>query len=191
MAAGKDRTDLLEDRRRARAVSGQVIWPNLMKPIGIAAGGLVLITIGLVIFFSFPRIEGWEVAVTPAYTCLIIGLIYLPIGALVALYLLVRMRRLIVGRDRLQLLSGLGRLIGQLPYNNISDIQGDLAGVRILLDNRRRKDTWWPRWLDDRTGYDVLLTRGFETDTTALHLALRDAVLAYRQKHGGPRWAKD
>jgi hypothetical protein len=95
---------------------------------------------------------------------------------------------MIIGEDRLLMLSGPGWIIGQLPYNNIVDIQLRGDHVTILLDKVRRKDTWWPNIADSSEDFDVKLTAGFETDATSLRLYLRDAVLAHRQKYGGPKW---
>ena len=175
-------------RGRAGIIKGRVIGPRFGKALAISGGGLLCMLV-LTCAFSWaisskelnPVMARWIGYMLAAAVPVVIG-----IG--IFLYLLVRFRRLIIGEDRLQLTGSFGRLLGQVPYDNIEEVgRGRLttesADVQIRLLNRKRKDTWWPR-LERGEAYDILLRGGFEIDGTALHLLLRDAVQDYRARHG-------
>src|SRR5262245_20770188 len=150
----------------------------------MAACSFLAATVLLALAALFMDVGGGALVAARLIGFAIFATIYCIASVGIFIFLMVRLRRLIIGANRLQLLSDVGRIIGQLPYDNILDVKMNGNDVNILLDSLRRKDTWWPRWADDRSGYHIQLTAGFETDAVALRLLLRNAVLAYRQKHG-------
>lgn len=175
-------------RGRAEIIRGEVIGPRFGKALGIAGGGLFAMLV-LTCAFSWaitPRHMNFVMARWIGYMGAASMLVFVGLG--ISLYLLVRFRRLIIGKERLQLTGSFGRLLGQIPYDNIDDISlgqfsQEHADVHIRLLNRRRKDTWWPR-MEHGESYDIRVRGGFEIDGTALRLLLRDAVHAYRARRG-------
>src|SRR5262245_7082512 len=98
-------------RGRAEIIEGEVIGPRFGKALSIAGAGLsfmVLATLGFywAIDFSFKKINPvmarWLGYMGAAAVVVLIG-----IG--ITLYLLVRLRRLIIGKNRLQLIGSFGR----------------------------------------------------------------------------------
>lgn len=177
-------------RGRARIIDGQVIGPRFGKALAIAGGG-----VGMMVVFTCAF--GWAIdfrhSMNPVMArwvgYMLAATILVLIGLGIFTFLVVRYRRLIIGKDRLQLVGSFGRLLGQVPYENIEDfrmgrVTTDSADVGINLVDRRRKDTWWPRRGGADDTYDVLIQGGFEIDGTALRLLLRDAVHEYRARHG-------
>lgn len=179
----------LEGKRDTYIVDGRVIHPDLDTPLRYIAGGCgacTLSLVGLAILGSMPllQIKARLIAIG------VLGLICIVGGLIVAFGLILRHRRLIIGEDRLQLVGSGNRVLGQLPYDNILDMHlGVDASVEIVLDTTRRKDTWWPSWAD--RDCDVRIRPTVESDATGLRLALRDALRAYRHRHGGPAWQRD
>jgi hypothetical protein len=78
-------------------------------------------------------------------------------------------RRLVFKRKYLQLLGLTGRVVGQVPYENIASVTPAWRGsgenpapvVEISLVRRKDKATWWPRFAhsDD---HDILLKDRWE-----------------------------
>lgn len=133
------------------------LWVNERDKIGIVAG----------------RLLGYAVllGIVAAY------------GAFSTIYLLARYRRLVIGKDRLQLLAPSGRVIGQIPYSNIGvlEIGQHLVmhsdRVQIILRKRRHRGTWWPGMARPSAEYDVTIKGSYEVDATHLRLLLRDAMV--------------
>ncbi|MFO0877823.1 MAG: hypothetical protein U0840_10755 [Gemmataceae bacterium] len=179
----------LEGKDDVYIVDGRVIHPDLDTPLRYIGGGGVTIGLslaGLAVIARMPLLilKGRLIAFA------LLGLISLVGGVGVFFGLVLRNRRLIVGEDRLQLVGAGGRVLGQLPYDNILDMHmGVETSVEITLDTTRRRDTWWPRW-EDRD-CDVRIKPTVESDATALRLYLRDALREYRHRHGGPAWQRD
>jgi len=175
-------------RGRAEIIQGQVIGPRFGMALAISGAGLFCMLV-LTCAFSWAITHGHLNPVMARWVgYMIAAVVPVVIGVAIFLFLLVRFRRLIIGKERLQLTGSFGRLLGQLPYDNIEDISlgkvsTDNADVYIRLQNRRRRDTWWPRF-EHGESYDVRVRGGFEIDGTALRLLLRDAVHAYRARRG-------
>jgi hypothetical protein len=191
MATGdrkRPRADPRWERGRAGIIRGRVIGPRFGKALAIAGGGLFAM---LVLTCAY----SWAITpreANPVMARWIGGMLAAPILVFIGLgiffILLVRYRRLVIGKERLQLTGSLGRLLGQVPYDNVEDISlGQFsqqhADVHIRLLNRRRKDTWWPR-MEYGEAYDIRVRGGFEIDGTALRLLLREAVHEYRARRG-------
>jgi hypothetical protein len=93
-----------------------------------------------------------------------------------------RQRRLVLGGDCLQLLEG-GRVLGQVPYDNVARAAVDRVGrsvaVLLLLHDYRRPDTCWDHppgfhdYLQKTEGCDLFIMgfRGYPEDLRAKILA--------------------
>src|SRR5262245_5529829 len=100
----------------------------------MAAGSFFGATVLLALAALFMDVGGGALVAARLIGFAIFALIYCIASIGILFYLLVRLRRLIIGRDRLQLLSDFGRIIGQLPYDNILDVKMNGNEVNILLD---------------------------------------------------------
>jgi hypothetical protein len=189
--AARDRQkQRLEARGEARPVPGRVIRGNILSPLRYAGLGLFLITVCL-LFLAWLAGETSPQAdflrVRP-YVGLFYGILLVVGSCLTVSILAARNRRMIIGEDRLQLVGGLGRVIGQLPYDNIIEAQmGADGSVEIILDKLRRRDTWWPG-LGKREDCGVAIGPGLEVDPTAIRLYLRDVLRVYWDQRGGRAW---
>src|SRR5262249_30416701 len=81
-------------------------------------------------------------------------------------------KRLVIGKDRLQLVRGSRKVVlGSIPYDNVVEVRvgssysdsDDRAveHLEIALLKRRRSDTWWPSLVSGED-YDVVIRDRFE-----------------------------
>lgn len=114
----------------------------------------------------------------------ICGLLAIPIMAFLVLVmgvLITQAKRLVIGDDRLQLLSR-GRVVIEIPYDNIAETyaQGEGAAGVVGLRLRDRNDpaTQLPFWVKDRYEIQVLT---YGKPLSQLHQAVSMKVASYQK----------
>src|SRR5262245_51376659 len=110
-------------RETAQPVPGRVVRGNIFSPLHAAGGGLFLIILAWLVLSSVPKSDSPKAGLINVRPKVAIGygLLLIVGSALLVSVLIVRNRRMVIGEDRLQLLGGSGRVIGQIPYDNIID----------------------------------------------------------------------
>jgi hypothetical protein len=98
--------------------------------------------------------------------------------------------RLILGPDRLQLVKGKDRVVGQVPFENVAVVAlnkaDDLKSLGLDLHDLKRTDTFWPTGLastPDRReagGHDVTLGGDLQVTARALLKEINHRVEAFR-----------
>ena len=179
-----------QHRRETQQVPGRVLSPKLGKPFGLVISGFGGL---LVVYYLF----GWllDFDKLPAMSARILAYMILlgvigTYGFLSTAYVMVRWRRIVIGEDRLQLLAPSGRVIGQIPYDNLSLLE---TGQHLILDtrqidlcvrSRKHRDTWWPRFNHRNAEYDITIKGDFEVDATHVRLLLKKALDKYEASGG-------
>lgn len=179
---------MVGSRKKTKVVHGDVYGPKFSEPLDIMMIGGVMFFLAmsaLVFFFgSGGRKQAMKTMVgARLFAYVIVGLLMFSAAGLVALFLMVRWRRLVIGKDRVQLVAGFGRVIGQIPLANIDEVSNGNDGKNrcyIRLKSRRHKGTWWPKSHSELEEFDIMIPTNLESDATAVHLHLRDALLKIR-----------
>ena len=132
-------------------VEGEVIpvsRGSYRKFAGISVAS-VLVGFGLIVlYFTGDR----------GIASLLVGLFFAVIGlALLPVFVMGMFsnKRLVIGRDRIQVVKGEGNVVGQIPYDNVARVEllkeEQFEAVGIDLQDPNRPDTVWP---GGQAGYD-------------------------------------
>jgi hypothetical protein len=107
--------------------------------------------------------------------------------------------RLVFRKDRLEYVRGRGTVIGNIPYDNIYNVElgqrsknvgydeqhggtitFESSFLTIFLWEREDEDTWWPQFQPRRRGSEVVITPGFEKRVEVIGNMIRERVERYR-----------
>jgi hypothetical protein len=168
----------------ATLVSGEVFRLARSKWLLGAGGALVIAAVGL-----YWRLPGGTI-LDPIKA--ILSLLIAAAGFVTCLrWLLPKDRRLVIGRDRVQLVHGKETVVGQLPYDLIASVhffhgeEGEESffyrpGVTIRLADLSRPDTFWPGTPNGQL--EFVLQDRFECSPEELRKALRSRWQGYKRK---------
>ncbi len=165
-------------------VSGDEFQPALGKL------WLMLIVFGLMIpvgafaafcsLFQIPLFRG-IVLTTKAG---IVGLLAIPLGIFLVLvvgFLLARAKKLVIGGDRVQLISK-GRVAVEIPFQNVAALyvngEGNAGVIGFKLRDRNDPATLVPSWTKDSYEIQVLI---YGKPLTSMHAAVEKRFQEYRQ----------
>lgn len=162
---------------------GEELQPAIGKLWGMLVLSLLLIPACVVIVFCWwfeVALPGGKV-LTPAAG--VIALLGIPLGGflvLMAAAMLVTAKRLIIGDDRVQMVSG-GRVVVNIPFENIAEIYAtgeDPAGtIGLKLRNRHDPATLVPSWTKE--SYEIQLF-GYRQPLQSLHAKLSERMAKFQ-----------
>jgi hypothetical protein len=99
--------------------------------------------------------------------------------------------RVVIGRDRLQLVVKEGEVIGQIPYENIAEMGLWTAArsIKLRLIEAEQPDTLWPNQRELRRiltplGFDLFFGQDFEEPAENILEKLRERYEVYRTANG-------
>jgi hypothetical protein len=104
--------------------------------------------------------------------------------------------RVIIGRDRLQLVVRDGEVIGQIPYDNIAEmgIWNPARSIKLRLIEAERADTLWPNKMEFKrmltpSNFDLIFGQDYEEPAESILEELRKRFEACLTAKGlpGPR----
>jgi hypothetical protein len=173
------------------AVTGEEFKPALGKLWAMLIGSALMILVGAVIVYLW-WFEVEFLGRVLSTKAGVVGLIAMPLGAfltLVAVVFVVSAKRLIVGDDCVQLLSG-ERVAVHIPYQNVGETYttGDSGAgvVGLVLRDRDDPATRVPTWTRDRYEIQVL---AYRQPLDHIHASLSKRLAAFRagRKAAGTR----
>jgi hypothetical protein len=151
-----------EIRREVTPITGIEYRPALAKLVLMMIGFALMVPAGA--FFSIcwwlqiPFINGKVLSTTAG----IVSLLAMPMGSLlflVPLFLILSAKRLVIGADRIQLLSR-DNVAVQIPFHNVVETyfngEGNAGVVGLRLRDRNNPETIVPSWTKDRYEIQVL-----------------------------------
>jgi hypothetical protein len=166
-------------------VVGDEIRPALGKLMGMLLFCLVMMVVGAVIAYSWWFEVELFAGKTVSTKAGIVGLLVIPLGALlalVALALLASAKKLVIGSDCVQLHSK-GKVAVHIPYANVADIYAtgsDGAGVvGLMLRDRLDGATLVPSRTKDRYEVQVM---AYRKPLQEIHQLLKQRLTEYRAR---------